>query len=47
MKVMNILIWLRQVETAGMEQPSISEEDNDEPAKSDDSSISPPMQDKN
>jgi len=47
MKIMNILIWLRQVETAGMEQPSISEEDNDEPEKPDDSSTSPPVRDKN
>lgn len=47
MKIMNILIWLRQVEAAGMEQPLISEEDNEKPVKPDDSRLNTSLQDRN
>lgn len=39
MKIMNILIWLRQVEMAGMEEPSVSEPDIEQAAISDDNNI--------
>lgn len=39
MKIMNILIWLRQVETAGMDQTPISSSDIEQTAMSDDNSI--------
>jgi len=41
MKIMNILIWLREVEMAGMEQPPASEPDIEQAVISDDDNITP------